>query len=334
MRTLGRIGVVFAFGMVLVSAGSGGQVGHKAFGRSKPKQRKLTPEDRYLVSRFGAGFVERMHAREITGSQFLRAFKFGAAGIRSLRKNEYADAMYLLKKAYGLVPSPKLLYYMATVYERLGSRVKARQHLEQYLKEAEAWDLTPTNVKIVAKAKAALSRLQKQLVAVHFTVNLTGVSVFLNGEPVGKTPLSGPVWLKPGKNKLVFAKQGFANREIVIAESRPGAVLRRSVKVLTPSEQLKEARVWKDLQRRLRARQMVAARRAKRRRVLMKIFGLTSGGLGVAALVMAGVFSHLSNKEADVVRNAEPGVPWNDPLPLRELMSRWNGSTQKNQDSI
>ena len=76
--------------------------------------------------------------------------------------------------------------------------------------------------------------------------------VFINGVSVGKTPIKEPLWVMPGLNKIVVAKKGFARREVAFTGRQTGAVVARQIKLLTPTDQVKQNRVWKQLQESLR----------------------------------------------------------------------------------
>jgi hypothetical protein len=217
--------------------------------------------------------------------------------------------MYLLSKAYALVPSPNLRVYLAEAYLKLGSFLKAKAHLEGFLAESQAWTLTPVRPALVTQARALLADLLPRLVALRIHVNVVGADLFLNGEPLGKSPLPGDAWLMPGASTLVALHPGRLKLELVIDAPRPGVRIERRIELLTPEEGIRRNRLFQEAERRkleaeqrrleaerrqkVAAAQLAQARRVEalrvaRRQLRLRLTGYVLAGVGVACAVVAG----------------------------------------------
>ena len=180
--------------------------------------------------------------------------------------------------------------------------------------EAGRWKLTKIDPATVALARRKHGELESKLVALELAVSPPGTQVFVNGEPAGKAPVRGPIWLLPGTNRLVLIKKGYEKKEIVLDQRRPGRIQRR-VELLTPEQAVKASRHFREEQARKRQLQLAlqaGEQRARRRARLFRISGYAVGGIGLAALITGGVLGALAESSAERVETAEGGTPWTD----------------------
>jgi len=85
----------------------------------------------------------------------------------------------------------------------------------------------------VAAATPALLRGEAEaLGALVITCNVPDADVFLDGEPLGKTPLSRKV--KPGKHQVEVSKAGYIQQEPHWVDVAPGETTRHDFRLYTP----------------------------------------------------------------------------------------------------
>jgi tetratricopeptide (TPR) repeat protein len=288
------------------------------------KSAPLTPEAQLLKRKFGDAFLVKLKALGVTAKKFLYANRLATVGIQNFYKNEFADAMYLFKKAYRLVGSPNLLYFMAITYEKLGSYLKAKRQLEKYLREVKSWTLTPIKRAFIDKAIAALVAVSKKLVSLRLTVNVSGADIFVNGDTVGKSPHHKVIWLMPGRSTLVVFKNGYVKKEVIIREKRTGSTIKRSVALLTPEEVVRKDKRFQEAERRKREadlrrqkmqRQLQLARRAAEKKVrrnqkIYRLTGYSALGSAVAALLVGGVLAIVAEGEERKLEDTVQGDTW------------------------
>lgn len=108
--------------------------------------------------------------------------------------------------AYSIDPRPKIKYNLAQAYERLGKLSEASKALEQYLEKAG-----PEDSEYLADARAALASIQARLsrTGVVLRGGLEGASIFVDGQPWGRTPRPDKIGLSPGSHRVTVKQSGF-----------------------------------------------------------------------------------------------------------------------------
>jgi hypothetical protein len=121
-----------------------------------------------------------------------------ARGVALANAGAYDQALAEFNRAYELIPHYAVLYNVGQAYLELGRTVKAVESLEQYLRLGAA-NVLPERRKEV---EAVLAEISAELAAVQVTVDEEGARVSVDGEPVGRAPLSSPLRVSAGPHTV------------------------------------------------------------------------------------------------------------------------------------
>jgi hypothetical protein len=121
-----------------------------------------------------------------------------ARGVALANAGAYDQALAEFNRAYELIPHYAVLYNVGQAYLELGRTVKAVESLEQYLRLGAA-NVLPARRKEV---EAVLAEISAELAAVQVTVDEEGARVSVDGEPVGRAPLSSPLRVSAGPHTV------------------------------------------------------------------------------------------------------------------------------------
>jgi tetratricopeptide (TPR) repeat protein len=121
-----------------------------------------------------------------------------ARGVALATAGAYEQALAEFTLAYELVPHYAVLYNVGQTYLELGRTVKAVESLEHYLRLGAA-SIPPERRREVEGELAALSA---ELAAVQLTVDEEGAQISVDGEPIGRAPLSNPLRVSAGRHTL------------------------------------------------------------------------------------------------------------------------------------
>ncbi|MGO9833054.1 MAG: PEGA domain-containing protein [Polyangiaceae bacterium] len=130
---------------------------------------------------------------------------------------DYSGALVKFQHAYDLSQDARLLWNMAACEKSLRAYARVLRLVERYLHdggplltEAQRDDAT-----------AVLRTVRTLVTSVRLIVNESGASVFVDGEPVGTTPLADPLLVDLGERHIRVTKPGF--KEQVITQNAAGA---------------------------------------------------------------------------------------------------------------
>jgi hypothetical protein len=126
-------------------------------------------------------------------------------GLRLYEDGAFDAARVEFERAYALAPTYKLLYNIGVVHSQLGDFVGAARTLERYL--AEGGDQIPAARR--AEMEKLLSELRPRIASVKIVTNVNEADVFVDDIPVGRSPISEPVQINPGRRKVSASKSGF-----------------------------------------------------------------------------------------------------------------------------
>ena len=148
-----------------------------------------------------------------------RARQHFDAGVRHFQTGEFRQALDSFRDAYRIQPHPSVLVNIANCYMEIGRPVDAAQHFERYLRESGE-DVDP-------EQRAEVERALGQARAAIATIDVTGapgISVFVDGDAIGRTPLRRPAEVNPGPHVVEMrAPDGALRRDRVGVE--PGQSL-------------------------------------------------------------------------------------------------------------
>ena len=123
----------------------------------------------------------------------------------NLRKQgRYASALFKYRAAYKLLPSFKIEYNIALTLEKVGRNAEAVGAYLRFLKAGA--DKSPP--KMLKRAKKKLRRLIQKVAAVNVACEVVSADVVVDGKEYGRTPLSGYLYLEPGKHLIKVVKVG------------------------------------------------------------------------------------------------------------------------------
>lgn len=131
-------------------------------------------------------------------------------GVTRFNEGKFGEALDEFERAYKISPHPLVLYNIAGCLRELGRYGEAVKHYKRFLGEG------------VGKAPARrLADAQSELQGIYAIVTrvtvrsdpATGVSLLLDGAPLGTLPLDMPLILPPGDHKLTARAEGRAEVE-------------------------------------------------------------------------------------------------------------------------
>lgn len=144
------------------------------------------------------------------------------AGVEHFKAARYTDAIAEFNKAYRIAPNPVLVFNMARAFEELKAFDSAIEFYSRYLEMApKATDRAA--VQDAIRTLELLAQRQKTPETGLLTVKSTpdGAAVFIDGRPVGRTPLKTDV--EVGAHFVSVEKDGFsrATKELTIVGGEP-----------------------------------------------------------------------------------------------------------------
>ena len=124
-------------------------------------------------------------------------------GAQHYRHAEFADALSDFQAAYGIFPSPKLLFNIGQCSRELGRPVEAIEAFERFLAEAR----DPPGP-VVAEARQSVDELSTELGRLRIECPLSGAEITLDGRKIGVAPIKDSVRVTPGRHQLVAVHAG------------------------------------------------------------------------------------------------------------------------------
>ena len=118
---------------------------------------------------------------------------------------DFRGARAEFEHAYDLAKEPRILYNVAVCDKMLRKYTRAIESLERSLREG-GQQLPADYVSRTRETMAALAPYVSKLVV---TADQDGASVLVDGEPVGTTPLDGPLAIEVGEHLVSVRKSGF-----------------------------------------------------------------------------------------------------------------------------
>jgi tetratricopeptide (TPR) repeat protein len=120
-------------------------------------------------------------------------------GVAHFEAGRYEEALSQFRDAYRIRPHPSVLVNLANCYANLGRPVEAAQHFERYLRDARGAIDPATSAEVqraLGAARASIGTLE--------IYGAAGISVRVDGNDLGQTPLTRPVEVNPGMHTVEF----------------------------------------------------------------------------------------------------------------------------------
>lgn len=118
---------------------------------------------------------------------------------------DFAGAAMKFERAYDEAKDPRLLWNIAAAEKNLRRYVRVYTLVERYLVEGGAQLSTEDRT----EAETLLSTVKGFIGEVTIDVDQPGANIFVDDQPLGVSPLPGPVKLEMGDRKIQVKKPGF-----------------------------------------------------------------------------------------------------------------------------
>jgi hypothetical protein len=162
-------------------------------------------------------------------------------GLGMYAEGEFKLAVIEFERAYSLVPDYRVLYNIGQVRIQLGDYARARQVLEQYLKDGGD-RISDDRKKAVQNDLTMLEGRTARLKI----ITADGAEVLVDGRAIGKAPLAEPILLDAGDHRVTVRMDGREPNEMVVTlagrdaselKVEPGKIIDRNRSVVVVDRQ-------------------------------------------------------------------------------------------------
>ncbi|MBX2810894.1 MAG: PEGA domain-containing protein [Myxococcales bacterium] len=115
-------------------------------------------------------------------------------GIALREQGRDTDALNKFRDAYALSGSPRALAQIALAEQALGRWLQARKHLDKALSATK----NPWITRYRGALLSGMNTIRSRLGQLEVVSSVEGAKLVINGKPVGRTPLSEPIWVVAG----------------------------------------------------------------------------------------------------------------------------------------
>lgn len=137
-------------------------------------------------------------------------------GMQLFNEDNYEAALNEFERAYEIAPSFRILYNMARIQRQQNNYAAALQNFQGFLTEGGA-GIDEARRREVERD---VELLRSRVATVDLKVNVEGADLYVDDVPVcagvqgqrgciGKSPLSGPLLVNPGRRKISAVKAGY-----------------------------------------------------------------------------------------------------------------------------
>jgi len=138
-------------------------------------------------------------------------------GVAAFDTKRYGEARDLFLQAYAMKRHPAVLLNLGLAEIRVGDVDAGANHLQQFLREFE--QATPQQRQ---NASAGIAEAKKSSAYIISIVDTDGAVVMVDGQVVGQSPLTDPVFVKPGEHDVEARANGRGIR--VKVQAKVGAM--------------------------------------------------------------------------------------------------------------
>jgi hypothetical protein len=124
-------------------------------------------------------------------------------GVKFYDAKQYDKARAAFLQAYALKKHPAVLLNLAQSELRSGHEADAAKHFAQYMRENKEASAAERQ-----EADKGLTESKKTVGEIRVTVGADSADVYVDGNLEGRSPLAGPLYLKPGSHNLEARKDG------------------------------------------------------------------------------------------------------------------------------
>ena len=134
------------------------------------------------------------------GSRFKR-------GTELFDEGDYQAALIEFRRAYKIAPNYAVLYNIGQVYYQLQDYANALGAFQRYLADGDK-NIAASRKRDVQKE---IQKLQYRVANLDITVNVPDADISVDDVTVGKSPLSKPVMVNPGRHQIAISKVGYTS---------------------------------------------------------------------------------------------------------------------------
>jgi hypothetical protein len=124
-------------------------------------------------------------------------------GVKFYDAKQYDKARAAFLQAYALKKHPAVLLNLAQSELRSGHEADAAKHFAQYIRENKDASAAERQ-----EAEKGLSESKKSVGEITVSVGAENADLYVDGNLEGRSPLAGPLYLKPGSHNLEARKDG------------------------------------------------------------------------------------------------------------------------------
>ncbi len=139
------------------------------------------------------------------------------AGVTAFDAKQYSEARDFFLQAYAMKRHPAVLLNLGLAEVRVGDGDSGANHLQQFLRDYE--QATPQQA---ANARGGIAEAKKSSAYIILIVDTDGATVLVDGQVVGQSPLTDPVFVKAGDHDVEARAGGRAIRLKI--QARVGAM--------------------------------------------------------------------------------------------------------------
>ena len=141
-------------------------------------------------------------------------------GVKYYDEKQYEKARAAFLQAYALKRHPAVLLNLAQSELRSGHEADAAKHFVTYLREhKEATALERQ------EAEKGLAAAKAKVGEITLNVDTDGAEIYVDGQPEGRSPLAGPIYLEPGQHAIEARREGKVGTANVTAKAGAGATV-------------------------------------------------------------------------------------------------------------
>ncbi len=135
-------------------------------------------------------------------------------GVKYYDEKQYEKARAAFLQAYALKRHPAVLLNLAQSELRSGHEADAAKHFVTYLREHKEASALERQ-----EAEKGLQAAKAKVGEITLNVDVDGAEVFVDGQPEGRSPLSGPIYLEPGQHSIEARREGKTGSTNVTAKA-------------------------------------------------------------------------------------------------------------------
>jgi hypothetical protein len=135
-------------------------------------------------------------------------------GVKYYDEKQYEKARAAFLQAYALKRHPAVLLNLAQSELRSGHEADSAKHFVTYLREHK--DATALERQ---EAEKGLAAAKAKVGEITLNVDVDGAEVFVDGQPEGRSPLAGPIYLEPGQHAIEARREGKVGSANVTAKA-------------------------------------------------------------------------------------------------------------------